>query len=156
VADAVRFREGSGRHWPVGIQVRAEYPSYWLGLNDEIARNKTDLGAYPPALLKTFKDAAGQYQGLPYDEYPGFIFYNKDLFEAAGLPDLPTQVGQKYMGQDWTWDELATIAKQLTVDTSGKKSTDAGFNPANTWDYGFDTQWINDLRRFATPFGAGS
>jgi multiple sugar transport system substrate-binding protein len=141
---------------PVGIQVRAEYPSYWLGLNDEIARNKTDLSVYQPALLNTFKNAAGQYEGLPYDEYPGFIFYNKDLFKAAGLPDLPTQVGQKYMGQDWTWDELATIAKQLTVDTSGKKSTDAGFNPANTWDYGFDTQWINDLRRFATPFGAGS
>jgi multiple sugar transport system substrate-binding protein len=69
---------------PVGIQVRAEYPSYWLGLNDEIARNKTDLSVYPPALLKTFKNAAGQYEGLPYDEYPAFIFYNKDLFKDAG------------------------------------------------------------------------
>jgi multiple sugar transport system substrate-binding protein len=141
---------------PVGIQVRVEYPSYWLGLNDLIARNHTDLNAYPRALLKTFKNAAGQYEGLPYDEYPAFIFYNKDLFRAAGLPDLPTQVGEKYMGQDWTWDELASVAKQLTVDTSGKKSTEPGFNPAKIRDYGFDTQWINDLRRFSTPFGAGS
>jgi multiple sugar transport system substrate-binding protein len=141
---------------PVGIQVRAEYPSYWLGLDDLIARNGTDLSVYPPALLKTFKNAEGQYEGLPYDEYPAFIFFNKDLFKAAGLPDLPTQAGEKYMGQDWTWDALATLAKQLTVDTSGKRSTDAGFNPATIKTYGFDAQWVNDLRRFATPWGAGS
>jgi multiple sugar transport system substrate-binding protein len=141
---------------PLGIQERAMYPSYWLGLDDLIAKNHTDLSVYPPALLKTFLDTSGQYVGLPYNEYPAFIFYNKDLFAAAGLPDLPTQVGQKYMGQDWTWDELATIAKQLTVDTSGRKSTDAGFNPAHIRTYGFDTQWINDLRRLGTAWGAGS
>jgi multiple sugar transport system substrate-binding protein len=141
---------------PVGIQGRAGLPDEWLGLNDLIAKNHTDLNAYPPALLSTLRDSVGQYEGLPYDQYPAFIFYNKDLFKAAGLPDLPTQVGQTYMGQDWTWDELATIAKRLTVDTSGRKSTDPGFNPAKIKDYGFDTQWINDLRRFATPWGAGS
>jgi multiple sugar transport system substrate-binding protein len=141
---------------PVGIQVRAEFPSYWLGLDDLIARNHTDLSVYPPALLATFKNAAGQYQGLPYDEYPAFIFYDKDLFKAAGLPDLPTQVGEKYMGADWTWDELAAIAMQLTVDSKGRRSTDAGFNPAKIKTYGFDAQWVNDLRRFATPWGAGS
>ncbi|HEY5487964.1 MAG TPA: hypothetical protein VIK06_09965 [Candidatus Limnocylindrales bacterium] len=141
---------------PVGIQGRAGLEQYVLGLNDLIAENHTDLSAYPPALLATFKNAAGQYEGLPYDEYPAFIFYNKDLFKAAGLPDLPTQVGQKYMGQDWTWDELATIAKQLTVDVNYRKSTDAGFSPSQIRTYGFDAQWVNDLRRFATPWGAGS
>ncbi len=141
---------------PVGIQGLAGYPGYWLGLDDLIARNGTDLSVYPPALLETFKNAEGQYQGLPYDEYPAFIFYNKDLFKAAGLPDLPTRVGEQYMGQNWTWDALATIAEQLTVDTSGMKSTDPGFNPKQINTYGFDTQWINDLRRFATPWGAGS
>jgi multiple sugar transport system substrate-binding protein len=147
---------GSDIVGPIGIQARAGLPGRFLTLDDLIARNKTDLGVYPPALLATFKNTAGQYEGLPYDEYPAFIFYNKDLFKAAGLPNLPTQVGEKYMGQDWTWDELATIAKQLTVDTSGRRSTDAGFNPAKIKTYGFDTQWINDLRRFATPWGAGS
>jgi len=141
---------------PISIEGRAGFRGDWLGLNDEIAKNGTDLSVYPPALLNTFKNSAGQYESLPYLEFPAFIFYNKDLFSAAGLPDLPTKVGQTYMGQDWTWAELATIAKQLTVDTSGKKSTDLGFDPANIKDYGFDTQWIGDLRRFATPFGAGS
>jgi multiple sugar transport system substrate-binding protein len=141
---------------PLSIGDFPRLSDYWLGLNDLIAKNQTDLSAYPPALMNTLKNSAGQYVGLPYIENPAFIFYNKDLFRKAGLPDLPTKVGQQYMGHDWTWDELATIAKQLTVDTSGKKSTDAGFNPAKIKTYGFDTQWINDLRRFATPFGAGS
>jgi multiple sugar transport system substrate-binding protein/raffinose/stachyose/melibiose transport system substrate-binding protein len=141
---------------PVGIQTRAQYSGNWLGLDDLIAKNKTDLSVYPPAVLNAVKNAAGQYEALPYTQYPAFIFYNKDLFKAAGLPDLPTEVGQKYMGQDWTWDELAAIAKRLTVDTAGKKSTDAGFNPAKIKTYGFDAQWVNDLRRFATPWGAGS
>jgi multiple sugar transport system substrate-binding protein len=129
---------------------------HWLGLDDLIAKNKTDLSVYPQALRNTFRNASGRLEGLPYIEYPAFIFYNKDLFEAAGLPDLPTRVGEKYMGADWTWDELATIAKQLTVDTSGRASTESGFDPAKTKSYGFDLQWVNDLRRFATAFGAGS
>jgi ABC-type glycerol-3-phosphate transport system substrate-binding protein len=141
---------------PIGIQGRVGIHKYVLGLNDLIAENHTDLGAFPPALLATFKNAAGQYEGLPYDEFPAFIFYNKDLFKSAGLPDLPTQVGEKYMGQDWTWDALATIAKQLTVDVNYRKSIDAGFSPSQIRTYGFDAQWVNDLRRFATSWGAGS
>jgi multiple sugar transport system substrate-binding protein len=119
---------------PVDIQSPANVPTSLLGLNDEIARNKTDLTAYPPALLGTFKDSAGQYDALPYVEYPAFIFYNRDLFKTAGLPDLPTQVGEKYMGADWTWDELATIARRLTLDAWGKNSTEAGFNASRIKD----------------------
>jgi hypothetical protein len=59
------------------------------------------------------------------------------------------------MGADWTWDELATIARRLTLDAWGKNSTEAGFNASRIKDYGFDTQGI-DLRRFSTAFGAGS
>ena len=141
---------------PVDIQSPANVPTSLLGLNDEIARNKTDLTAYPPALLGTFKDSAGQYDALPYVEYPAFIFYNRDLFKTAGLPDLPTQVGEKYMGADWTWDELATIARRLTLDAWGKNSTEAGFNASRIKDYGFDMQYVEDLRRLGTAWGAGS
>jgi len=141
---------------PFSLQNYPALSDRWLGLDELIAKNHTDLSEYPPAFLATFQDSTGQYLGLPYDEYPAFIYYNKDIFKAAGLPDLPTEVGQKYMGQDWTWDELTTIARRLTVDTSGKKSTDPGFNPAKIQTFGFDAQWVSDLRRFATPWGAGS
>ncbi|MCB8946177.1 MAG: sugar ABC transporter substrate-binding protein [Ardenticatenaceae bacterium] len=38
------------------------------------------------------------------------VYYNQDLFEAAGVP-LPTS--------DWTWDDFVTAARALTVDTDG-------------------------------------
>ncbi len=55
----------------------------------------------------------GQLYGLPTDLDMGVLFYNKDLFAKAGLPE-PTQ--------DWTWDDLATAAKSLTSgDGTGKQ-----------------------------------
>ncbi len=141
---------------PVGIQGRAGFPGVFLDLTAEVASNKTDLSIYGDKLVNSMKMGTDGLIGLPYAIYPGFIFYNKDLFAAQSLPNLPTTVGAQYQGKDWTWDALGTLAKQLTIDTTGKKSTDAGFNPAKTKQYGFDTQWVNDLRRFATPFGAGN
>jgi multiple sugar transport system substrate-binding protein len=141
---------------PVGIQGRAGFPGVFLDLTAEVASNKTDLTIYGDKLVNAFKMGSDGLIGLPYVIYPGFIFYNKDLFASQSLPALPTTVGAQYQGKDWTWDALGTLAKQLTIDTTGKKSTDAGFNAAKTKQYGFDTQWINDLRRFATPFGAGN
>ena len=140
---------------PGGSYLLADSPDFRLGLNDEIAKNKTDLGAYPPALLNALKNAAGQYEGLPYDEYPAFVFYNKDLFAKAGLPDLPTKVGEKYLDHDWTWSELATVAKLLTLDSSGHNAIESSFNPSKIEQYGFDYE-VYGLRRFGTAFGAGA
>ena len=47
----------------------------------------------------------GQLYGLPTDLDMGMLFYNKDLFAKAGLPE-PTP--------DWTWDDFADAAKALT------------------------------------------
>jgi multiple sugar transport system substrate-binding protein len=141
---------------PVGIQGRAGFPGVFLDLTAEVASNKTDLSVYGDKLVNAMKMGTDGLIGLPYALYPGFIFYNKDLFANQSLPALPTKVGDQYQGKDWTWTALGTLAKQLTIDTTGKKSTDTGFNAAKTKQYGFDTQWINDLRRFATPFGAGN
>jgi len=141
---------------PVGIQGRAGFPGVFLDLTAEVASNKTDLTIYGDKLVNSMKMGTDGLIGLPYAIYPGFIFYNKDLFAAQSLPALPTTANSQYQGKDWTWDALGTLAKQLTIDTTGKKSTDAGFAAAKTKQYGFDTQWVNDLRRFATPFGAGN
>ena len=53
------------------------------------------------------------------------IFYNKDLFEAAGVEPMPTRMEDR-----WTWDEFVENMKKLTiVDDSG-----------NTVQYG-TTNW---------------
>lgn len=59
---------------------------------------------------------SGQYNGttyvLPRDYNPVVFFYNKDLFDAAGLA---------YPTNDWTWDDLLIAAQALTLrDESGK------------------------------------
>lgn len=59
--------------------------------------------------LDTF-DTDGAYYALPYRQDFWVLYYNKDLFDAAGL-DYPDNI---------TWDEYADYAKQLT-DASGSQ-----------------------------------
>jgi len=67
-----------------------------------------DLGAlastFYPAALDAFSYEDTQY-GLPITFSTVVLFYNKDLFDAAGIA-YPTEA--------WTWAEVIKAAKQLT------------------------------------------
>lgn len=68
----------------------------------------------------------GHYWGLPYDASVDILFYNKDLFDKAGV---------KYPAKDWTWDKLLEAAKALTIK-SGSDTTQYGFAampPLSDW-----------------------
>ena len=140
---------------PVGVDGRNGFSGDFLDLSSEILSSGYDMSKYPSALVDFFKNGQEGQVGLPYLISPGFIFYNKDIFTRAKLPDLPKKVGDQWNGKDWTWDTLAGIAAQLTLDNQGKKSTDTGFNPANIVQYGIDFQWA-DARRMASCFASGS
>jgi multiple sugar transport system substrate-binding protein len=140
---------------PLGMGDLNGFEGLFLDLTPEIKKNNFDLTAYDPALVKFWQLGDQGQVGLPYTIFPGYIWYNKDLFTKAGLPDLPTRVGDQYQGQTWDWTELGKIAAQLTVDKSGRKSTDSGFDPKSIARYGLDFQWT-DLRRLASCFGSGS
>jgi multiple sugar transport system substrate-binding protein len=73
------------------------------------------------------KDANGKYWGVPEGIQDAVIYYNKDMFDKAGV---------KYPDGNWTWDDLLKTAEQLTVDAKGKKPTDSGFNSKNVKQYG--------------------
>ena len=139
---------------PVGVKGRNGFEGAFLDLTDEIQRNGVDLTAYDSALL-TYLQEGGAQIGLPYDMFPGYIWYNKDIFAKAGLPDLPIRAGDQYQGKDWTWDALAGLAAQLTVDKNGFKSTDPAFDKNGIAQYGMDFQWA-EARRIASCFGGGS
>jgi multiple sugar transport system substrate-binding protein len=140
---------------PVGISGRSGLGGAFLDLTSEIRRTSYDMSRYPQGIVELLRDGSNGQVGLPYLINPGFIFYNKDIFTKAKLPPLPTRVGDSWNGQPWTWDTLATIAAQLTVDTKGKKSTDSGFDANNIAQYGLDFQW-SDGRRTASCFGSGT
>jgi multiple sugar transport system substrate-binding protein len=63
---------------------------------------------YPEA-LEAFR-WEGQQLCLPQNVSSLVVYYNRDLFRRAGLPD--PQPG-------WTWNELISIAARLTTDEAG-------------------------------------
>ncbi len=59
------------------------------------------------------------------------LFYNKDMFKDAGVPDLPTKDDQAL-----TWDQFVDVAKKLTIDQNGKNADDPQFNKDKIKQYG--------------------
>lgn len=80
-------------------------------------------GLYP-VTLKAYETPEG-YFGLPRDFQTIVVFYNKDMFDAAGIP---------YPQQGWTYDDLREISKKLTKDTNGDGKVDQYGFYADLWD----------------------
>lgn len=67
----------------------------------------------------------GTQYAVPLDVHMHGLFYNKELFEKAGVTAPPK-----------TGDELIAIAQKLTVDKNGKHPNEAGFDENNITQYG--------------------
>src|SRR3990167_6759349 len=70
------------------------------------------LGDFFLSIMDRFT-VGGEVYAIPRDVAPfACVFYNKDLFDQAGIP---------YPTDDWTWDDLLKTAQALTKrDTSGR------------------------------------
>jgi multiple sugar transport system substrate-binding protein len=139
---------------PVGTAVAGDLPGLFLDLNPIIKSQNFNLGAYEPALLR-YLQTDGEQLGLPYAINPGYLLYSKEAFTQAGLPPLPTKVGQTYQGKTWDWNTLGEIAAQLTLDTHDKNASQAGFNHNDIRRNGISFEYTS-ARRFASAFGGGS
>ena len=78
--------------------------------------------------LEFNKDADGKYWGVPQGIQVGALFYNKDLFDKAGV---------SYPTADWTWDDLKAAAAKLTLDANGKNADDPAFDKNSVKQFGF-------------------
>ena len=83
---------------------------YLTALDDYISDDKR--AGYPESALE-YCSYDGQLMGVPFVALDSVMFYNKDLFEEAGITEVPT-----------TWDELVDVAKKLTLDKDGDGETD--------------------------------
>jgi len=72
------------------------------------------LADYFPNVLSIFAKGENLY-ALPKDFTPIAMYYNKLLFDQAGLA---------YPQNDWTWEEYLRLSQQLTKDTNGDKIID--------------------------------
>jgi multiple sugar transport system substrate-binding protein len=161
--DALATEIGSGNGpdivGPVGIGGANAFHGQWLDLAPLIAKTNYDLSGFPPDAVDIYKLDEGQV-GIPFAIYPSALFYKKGLFEEAGLKEPPHKYGEKYEMPDgsmvdWNYDTARQIAQLLTVDKSGKDATQAGFDPANIVQWGFEPQ-RDDLRGLGAYWGAGS
>ena len=59
------------------------------------------------------------------------LYYNKDMFDKAGLPYPSANVEDAY-----TWEEFIEVSKKLTIDKNGKTPNDEGFDPDSIVQYG--------------------
>lgn len=76
-----------------------------------------------------------RYQGKPVAYSAAneilLLYYNKAMFDKAGLPYPPADVKDA-----WTWDEFVRVAKLLTLDANGNNATSKAFNPGAIVQYG--------------------
>jgi multiple sugar transport system substrate-binding protein len=82
-----------------------------------------DVDDYFPDILKTAM-YQGRYYGLPWIAQPVVMYYNRALFDAAGIgyPDL-----------SWTWNTFRDAAAVLTQDTDGDGANDQWGFTLNGW-----------------------
>jgi multiple sugar transport system substrate-binding protein len=59
-----------------------------------------------PLALDAFRDSQGALICLPQNVSSQVVYYNKDIFDKAGLP---------YPASDWTWEEFRQAAIALTL-----------------------------------------
>lgn len=122
-----------------------------LSLNDYIERDGIDLAAYDPAILDLYT-IDGELYCLPIDSAALVVYYNKDIFDAAGVP---------YPEAGWTWDDFLATAQALTQDLDGDGRIDI-FGVDQFRNYWPMVVWSNTGRylfddiRNPTEFIAGS
>lgn len=90
-----------------------------LDLESLVQKDNLDIVPYGP-LYDGLKFDGKQY-GIPYRKTAWVLFYNKDLFDAAGMA---------YPTDDMTWDQFRETAKQITSGTGNDKTWGAYFH---TW-----------------------
>ncbi|ATL32305.1 ABC transporter substrate-binding protein [Streptomyces formicae] len=73
-------------------------------LSGHIRSDRTPVGSHPEALVKLYAYEGTQY-GLPKDFDTIGLWYNKALFDKAGIT---------YPDESWTWDDVRDAAAELT------------------------------------------
>ena len=100
-----------------------------------IERDGIDLEPYGAA-IPAFMSHGDRIYGLPY-RYDRFImYYNKDIFDDAGIP---------YPSEDMTWEDYRELAMRLTSGEGIDKIYGAFFGPS---DFFFNTPGL----QYGLPF----
>lgn len=81
-----------------------------LDISDAVAEEGVDLANYPQAVLDLYDQGDGKLYGLPKDVDTNAVWYNRAMFDAAGV---------EYPAADWSWEDFRAAAKALTDPAAG-------------------------------------
>jgi multiple sugar transport system substrate-binding protein len=145
---------------PVGVSGAEAFHAQWLDLAPFIQKTNYDLSGFDQEVVDYYKVGGEGQVGIPFAVFPSMLFYQRDMFDEADLNYPPQAYGEKYKWKDgrevdWDFNTLREVAMKLTVDKSNKDATQAGFNPRQIVQYGYEPQY-QDARAIGSYFGAGS
>ncbi|WP_432663271.1 sugar ABC transporter substrate-binding protein [Wukongibacter baidiensis] len=86
-----------------------------MPISDKIKANNIDMSKYPQGLIDLYTYDGKQY-GIPKDWDVTALWYNKKLFDAAGV---------EYPTNEWTWDDMVEAARKITDVDKGIYGTAA-------------------------------
>jgi multiple sugar transport system substrate-binding protein len=119
------------------------YTYYQAGILADITDAARKAGTTPDISWPTLRSSMvvdGRQYGFPTNPGPWVIFYNKSIFDKAGVP---------YPTGDWDWDQFVAVARKLTLKgPEGRRNETYGI-------MGYDLMeaiWQNG-GRFYTPDG---
>lgn len=124
-------------------------------LDSFVARDKLNLQDFHQDGLKGCR-WKGQLMALPLDLWPHLVFYNRSIFQEAGVGDLPTD----WNDRDWTTEKYEELAARLTKrqgDQTVQFGSDVYFRgwpagwvyggdwfPPNTYETGICAEFVGD------------
>jgi multiple sugar transport system substrate-binding protein len=128
----------------------ARFNDVWADI-DALAVEGANLDAFDPSTLDAWR-RNGKLIGIPFGYWPAVLFYNKDIFDKAGLPYPPHKYDEAYAdGGAWDLNKVAEIGPMMTLDKQGNSARSPGFDPNQAVQWGFVLD--GDLRAAAAIFG---
>ena len=116
----------------------AKYPEFvsqeqLVPLDDTLTKDGFNVNQYQEGLADLWKGPDGKRYGLPKDFDTIAIFYNKKLIADAGVKEADLQNLQWNPQDGGTYEKMIA---HLTVDQSGKRGDEPGFDKTKVKVYG--------------------
>lgn len=138
---------------PVGWSGTNEFSGLFLDLEPYLG--DFDWSDFDPESINAYRLEGEGLLGLPFAVFPSMLYYNRDLFDEAGLDYPPHKYGEAYAdGDPWTVEKMEELAMILTVDVNGNDANSPDFDPENIAQFGYHSQWTDPRGQAAALFGA--
>ncbi|HRW04208.1 MAG TPA: extracellular solute-binding protein [Caldilineaceae bacterium] len=113
---------------------RYAHKGYYLALEPYLERDGVDLANWFPVTIDDCRYNSsngvvgqGELFGMPATYVGTVLYYNKDLFDAAGMA---------YPDDSWDRNNLMDAALALTLDSAGNNAGSADFDPEDIAQWG--------------------